>query len=333
MAYSATSGIPIQLMKDSAGTAAAGYYLKFYRAGTTTAITMATDSTGDTLLNKCKLNTRGEPISDDANDDSVFIPHLDETYKVAFYSTADDADNNNTDNAVWIVDNISGAFSVGTSLGYATVVSDTVSGATALNVEKVFENTYRRVLGSSNSDVLTYTVNPDSSESWTLGATITFHLQGDGVIILAPGSGVTINSPDYTPDDTNLALRFKGQTAVLKNVGTNAWDVTVSTPPFSEIKERTSTSNTPTTDWPARINMMNNASAQTVTIQNEATQNWQVGHRIDFVRKGSGTVTFAASGVTINSAAGNLSMKNRYSAASLVYEGSDVWYLFGDLDT
>lgn len=335
MAYEPISGTVPQYMKDAAGTTASGYYLKFYRAGTTTAIQMATDSTAETLLNKCTLNTRGEPISDDAAPSSVFIPHLNESYKIALYATEDDADNNNTDNAVWIVDSISvGSTSVGTALGYATVNSDAVSGATALDVEKAFENTYRRVLGSSASDVLTYTVQPNSGQSWTAGATITFSLQGGGIITIAQGSGVTINWPDFIPSTaSSFSLKHKGQYCVLKYVSTDTWDAIVAPPPFADIVTRTSTSNTPTVEWGGRINYMSNASATTITIQNEATQSWQVGQRMDFVREGVGTVSFVASGVTINSAAGNLSIKNQYGGASLIYKGSDVFSLIGDLDT
>lgn len=335
MAYSAISTYPAGLMKDAAGTTAANYYLKFYRAGTTTAINMSIDAAGTTLLSKCKLNQLGLPISDDANEDSVFVPHVDEAFKLIVYPTAEDADNNTTANAFYTLDNLTTSESaVGTAVGYATVASDTVSGATALTVDKTYENTYRRVLGSSNSDVLTYTIDTDANQAWTAGATITFKLQGEGVIILAPASGVTINKPDYSPDSSNIALRHKGQVAILKNVGTNAWDVNVSTPAFGDLQTVTSTSFGPSIAYAGRVVFMNSASAMTVTIDNEATENWQVGQRIDFVRKGTGTVTFAAgSGVTINSAAGNLSIKNQYSAASAIYEGSDVWTLFGDLDT
>lgn len=335
MTYSAISTYPAGLMKDAAGTTTAAYYLKLYRAGTTTAISMATDTTGNTLLSKCKLNQLGLPISDDTNEDSVFVPHINESFKLAVYPTAEDADNNTTANALYIIDELTTpAAVVGTAIGYPTVNDDTVSGATALTVDATYENTYRRVLGSSASDVLTYTIDTDANQGWTAGTEITFHLQGEGVIILSPAAGVTINKPDYTPDDSNVSIKFRGQTIVLKNVGTDAWDATVSTPPFADIKDRTSASNTPTVAWAGRVNTMNSASAQTITIENVATRDWQIGQRIDFIRKGAGTVTFAAgSGVTINSSAGNLSLKNRYSAASVFYEGSDVWYLVGDLDT
>ena len=85
----------------SNGSLASGYYLKFYNDGTTTPINMATDSTGGTTLAKCQLNASGYPINGSS---AVFIPHIDQTYKLALYTNATDADNDTTANAVWIVD-------------------------------------------------------------------------------------------------------------------------------------------------------------------------------------------------------------------------------------
>lgn len=86
------------------GIAASGFYIKFYEAGTTTPTAMATDSTGATLLDKCELNTEGYPKN---GSNAVFIPHIDKKYKIALFRNATDADNNNLNNAVWSVDNLS----------------------------------------------------------------------------------------------------------------------------------------------------------------------------------------------------------------------------------
>jgi len=62
MAYFPLSGLPWQLSKDG-DSLAAGYYLKFYLADTTTPVSMATDGTGDTLLVKAQLNSLGIPVT------------------------------------------------------------------------------------------------------------------------------------------------------------------------------------------------------------------------------------------------------------------------------
>ena len=96
MAYNPISTVPIQYSKTD-GTPANGYYLKFYVANSTTPISMQTDSGGATSLAKCKLNEYGFPISNPNDENSVFIPHLLDTYtayRFVIYASAADADSN-----------------------------------------------------------------------------------------------------------------------------------------------------------------------------------------------------------------------------------------------
>lgn len=95
MTYQPVSGIVPQYSTDD-NELASGYYLKFYEANTTTPLSMATDSTGDTLLIKCKLNTAGFPISNPGDDSTVFIPHVNANYRLVIYRDEADADANNT---------------------------------------------------------------------------------------------------------------------------------------------------------------------------------------------------------------------------------------------
>lgn len=69
-------------------------------------------------------------------------------------------------------------------------------------------------------------------------------------------------------------------------------------------------------------------SAITITIDNVLT----VGQRIDFAQYGSGQVTFAAgSGVTLNSADGNLKTAKQYAGATVECVASGVYWLVGNL--
>jgi hypothetical protein len=97
------NGLAIQLAKNAGGAAAADYYLKFYDEGTTTPASMATDSTGGTTLDKCKLDANGLAVN---GSDDPFIPHIDRNYKLACYTNATDADNNTTGSAFFVIDNI-----------------------------------------------------------------------------------------------------------------------------------------------------------------------------------------------------------------------------------
>ena len=70
-------------------------------------------------------------------------------------------------------------------------------------------------------------------------------------------------------------------------------------------------------------------SAITVTIDNVLTQQ---GDRIDFIQAGAGQITFAAgSGVTLSSADAKLKTAKQYAGASVVFGGSGVYYLIGNL--
>jgi hypothetical protein len=70
-------------------------------------------------------------------------------------------------------------------------------------------------------------------------------------------------------------------------------------------------------------------TAITITIDNVLTQQ---GDRIDFIQAGAGQITFAAgSGVTLSSADARLLTAKQFAAASVVFGGSGVYYLIGNL--
>ena len=98
MSYAPISGI-IPQFSNASNELASGYYLKFYVANTTTPLSMATDSTGGTLLAKCKLNTSGIPISNEADNSTVFIPYVNQSYRLVIYTNSADADANATGSA------------------------------------------------------------------------------------------------------------------------------------------------------------------------------------------------------------------------------------------
>ena len=99
MSWTPISGSAVQYMQDS--VAANDHYIKFYASGTTTPISMATDSTGGTTLAKAQFNAQGYAINGSGDE---FIPHIDQKYKVVFYPNATDADNNAFANAVYNID-------------------------------------------------------------------------------------------------------------------------------------------------------------------------------------------------------------------------------------
>lgn len=71
------------------------------------------------------------------------------------------------------------------------------------------------------------------------------------------------------------------------------------------------------------------STAITITIDNVLTQQ---GDRIDFIQAGAGQITFAAgTGVTLSSADSKLKTAKQYAGASVVFGGSGVYYLIGNL--
>jgi hypothetical protein len=71
------------------------------------------------------------------------------------------------------------------------------------------------------------------------------------------------------------------------------------------------------------------ATPVTITIANVLAN---PGDRIDFIQDGAGQMTFApGSGVTLRSADSMLKMNKRYGGASVVFAGSGVYYLIGNL--
>jgi hypothetical protein len=68
-------------------------------------------------------------------------------------------------------------------------------------------------------------------------------------------------------------------------------------------------------------------SAITITIANVLS----VGQRIDFIQSGAGQITFAASGVTLQSADSLLKTAKQHAGATVICVASGVYALIGNL--
>jgi hypothetical protein len=76
---------------------------------------------------------------------------------------------------------------------------------------------------------------------------------------------------------------------------------------------------------------LTNASPITLTIPTNATVAFAVGTQITISQNGVGKVTVVgATGVTVNSADGYLSLRNQYSAGTLIKTNTNNWILIGD---
>lgn len=85
-----------------------GWWLKFYAQGTTTPLSMATDSTGGTLIGKAEISSGGTVPAGflKTSGNALLNPHMNAAYDAWLFPTAAEADANDTTNAIQLADNI-----------------------------------------------------------------------------------------------------------------------------------------------------------------------------------------------------------------------------------
>lgn len=99
MTWIPVTGLVPQYEKNE-GEPAKKYFIKFFAYGTNIAIDMATDRSGDILMDKCMINNFGYPVIEpDPVTGTIFVPHIDQGYRLGLFPTASDADNNT--NGIW----------------------------------------------------------------------------------------------------------------------------------------------------------------------------------------------------------------------------------------
>lgn len=104
---------------------------------------------------------------------------------------------------------------------------------------------------------------------------------------------------------------------------------------FSAINANTATLYTFALTDASRLVTTSNAGTQTLMVPANASVAFGTGDVLNVVRAGTGPVVFnQASGVTIRSVGSTATapaLRAQYSAASAFYEGSNIWYIVGDL--
>jgi hypothetical protein len=104
---------------------------------------------------------------------------------------------------------------------------------------------------------------------------------------------------------------------------------------FSAINANTATLYTFALADNSKLVTTSNAGTQTLMIPANSSIAFGTGDILNVVRAGTGPVVFnQASGVTIRSNGSTATapaLRVQYSAASAFYEGSNIWYVAGDL--
>lgn len=181
------------------GEPASGYVLKFYRAGTTTNINLATDNTGGTTASDAPLNAEGFPeISG-----TVIIPHLEESYKVSLYPTQSAADSDT--GFLWAVDNLTPPVNTVTSVDELVKVSANDTTADNLDV---------KVVSGTNITVTEENDGSNESLSINLPTTITGDHTLDGDLSITG----TVDGRDVAADGVILDGLYTPVSAVTGHV-------------------------------------------------------------------------------------------------------------------
>ena len=224
-------------------------------------------------------------------------------------------------------------------LGYATTA--TAGGTTTLTNASVNQQLFT---GTS-----TQTVTMPVASTMTVGTRyliennstgiVTVQSSGANTIVAIPG-GMSVKITSILNSGTTAAswdYEYVGFNAIT-GTGSNvlATSPTISDPVITEsVNAQTGTTYTPVLGDAKQMVTLNNASAITVTIPPNSSVAYTAGSKIDFIQKGAGQVSFAqGSGVTSRSTGATATapkLRVQYSAATAWYEGSDVWYIVGDL--
>jgi len=81
-----------------------------------------------------------------------------------------------------------------------------------------------------------------------------------------------------------------------------------------------------------KFHVMDNVMPMTVTIPENASEPFPIGAEMEFLREGTGTLTFLTAGaVELDSRDALVTLNAHYSAGTLKKTGTDEWGLIGDL--
>jgi len=85
------------------GVPALDHYIKLYLPGTSTPISMFSDDAGGGALAKCQIDADGYPLNGTS---AVFIPYIDQNYKIALFQNETAADANDFGSTAWVIDDL-----------------------------------------------------------------------------------------------------------------------------------------------------------------------------------------------------------------------------------
>jgi hypothetical protein len=214
--------------------------------------------------------------------------------------------------------------------GDATAVNLTISGNLTVNGTTTNINSTNLVVEDKNVILGDVTTPTDTTAD-------------GGGITLKGATDKTLNWVDATDawtssEHINIASgkSYYANGTLLKDVEETLTNKTLTSPKINlGINAQTDTTYTFVLADNGKFVTASNASPITVTIPPISSVAYPVGAQLNIVQKGAGQVTFAqGAGVTINSTGATATapkLRVRYSSATAVHEGSDIWYVVGDI--
>jgi hypothetical protein len=241
------------------------------------------------------------------------------------------------------IDTVSGNLTIDSTGGTVTIDDDlivtgniTINGnTTTLNTETITVEDKTIELGSTGSPSNTTAngsgiVVPDggSNKSFTWSSSSLAWSSSEDLNLVS-GKVLKINGTQVLS-----ATNYTGEAATVAANSVTA-SVLQEGPPRagfrSQLNAQTGTSYTLELTDLAKLVTMDNGSAMTLTVPANSSVSFQIGDRIDILRKGAGelTITFGG-GVSVNGTPG-LKLRAQWSAATLVKLDTDTWVALGDL--
>jgi hypothetical protein len=241
------------------------------------------------------------------------------------------------------IDTISGNLTIDSSGGTVTVDDDlivtgniTINGnTTTLNTETITVEDKTIELGSTASPSNTTAngagiVVPDggSNKSFTWSSSSLAWSSSEDLNLVS-GKVLKINGTQVLS-----ATNYTGEAATVAANSVTA-SVLQEGPPRagfrSQLNAQTGTSYTLALSDLAKLVTMDNGSTMTLTVPANSSVSFQIGDRIDILRKGAGELTITpGGGVSVNGTPG-LKLRAQWSAATLVKLDTDTWVALGDL--
>lgn len=188
---------------------------------------------------------------------------------------------------------------------------------------------------SNNEDVLiTFQRTGDVGDTGPTGPTGPAGTNGtigvDGATGPTGPAGATGPTGPTGPAGTNGTIGVNGATGPTGPTGATG-PAGVDAPTIISINSQTTTGYTLVLADANRMVELNNTGSITVTVPPEASVNYPIGTSITLLQINTGQVTVTpGSGVTLNFTPGS-SLRARWSPATLIKRGSNLWVLAGDL--